>query len=247
MRGGVGDVEEERLVRRGLRVLADEPDRVVADGVGVVIGFLRLILGVADAGDDFIVAHERAGVPETARAVEGAVEAVEAALERPVVARRIVLARDGRDVPFAYGVGAVAGGLHGLRDGDAALVQLVLVARPALLAVHHVADARLVRVKPGEQRGARGAAAGGVVELRKAQPARRERIEVRRGNLAPVAAEVGEAHVVGENVNDVRLRGSGGGGEAPNPKSQAPKKHPAPNPKPRLPGPGGNWSFEFGA
>ena len=43
-----------------------------------------------------------------------------------------------------------------------------------------------------------------VVELREAQPVRRQPVEVRRLDLAAVAAEVGEAHVVVEDQDDVR-------------------------------------------
>ena len=61
---------------------------------------------------------------------------------------------------------------------------------------------------PGGDRGpssmsARGAATRRVVELREANAALRERIDVRRGNLAAVAAEVGEAHVIHEDDEDV--------------------------------------------
>ena len=58
------------------------------------------------------------------------------------------------------------------------------------MSVHHVPDAGLVRVEAGEQAGPGRAAAGGVVELGEPQAAGGQRVEVRRGDLAAVAAEV---------------------------------------------------------
>jgi len=65
-----------------------------------------------------------------------------------------------------------------------------------------------MRIQSREQRRPRGAAARGVVELRETQPARRELVEVRRGDFAAVAAEVGEAHVIDEDDDDVGFRRS---------------------------------------
>ena len=61
----------------------------------------------------------------------------------------------------------------------------------------------LLRVIAGEQRPACRPAARGVVKLREAQPAPRERIEVRRGNFAAVTTEVGKAEVIGENDQEI--------------------------------------------
>ena len=64
-----------------------------------------------------------------------------------------------------------------------------------------------MRVEPGQERSARRTAAARVVELGEAQPVFRERVEVRRGDLGTVAPEVGEAHVVDQDHDDVRLGG----------------------------------------
>ena len=42
----------------------------------------------------------------------------------------------------------------------------------------------------------------------------RQRVQVRRGDLAAVTADVGEAHVVRHDEHDVRRGGGGGDGEA---------------------------------
>ena len=108
-------------------------------------------------------------------------------------------------MPLAGHRGPVAGRPQHLGDGDAAVIEIapVSVLAPVL---GHVADARLVRVQAGQQRGAGGAAAARVVELREPQPAGRKLVEVGRGNFAPVAADVAEAHVVDEDHDDVRPR-----------------------------------------
>jgi hypothetical protein len=42
------------------------------------------------------------------------------------------------------------------------------------------------------------------MKLRKAQTVRGERGEIRRADFAAVAAEIGKAHVINQNYNDVR-------------------------------------------
>jgi len=82
-----------------------------------------------------------------------------------------------------------------------------LVARLSLLLgpehFLHVAKARDVVVAPRQQHRARGRAGRRDVETRRTHPALGECIEVRRLNLAPVAAEVGEGHVIGDDEEDV--------------------------------------------
>ena len=98
-------------------------------------------------------------------------------------------------VPLAGHGGEVARAAQHLGDGDAAVVEPAAVAGHAVV-LGHVPDAGLVRIQAGQQRGARRAAAAGVVELREAQAAGGQLVEVRRGDFAAVAADVGEAHVV---------------------------------------------------
>ena len=57
------------------------------------------------------------------------------------------------------------------------------------------------------------------VKLREAHPALRQRIEIRRGDFAAIASGVGEAQVIGENDQDIRVRrcrGSGREGQCEN-------------------------------
>ena len=92
-------------------------------------------------------------------------------------------------MPFTRHVSAVAGGFKGLGDGDAFLVEEALVLWNAVVA-RHVADARLVRIKAGEERGAGGTATGGIVELGEAEAVGGEGVEIGRVDLTSVATEV---------------------------------------------------------
>lgn len=109
--GGVGEVDEERLVLMLLGVVSDEARGVICERVRVVI-LLGLVILVRVGGDELVIADEGVGVVEAASAVDGAVEALEAALQRPVVFVGIGLGSFvRRDVPFAGHVGVIPGGL----------------------------------------------------------------------------------------------------------------------------------------
>ena len=210
VRRGEGEVEEERLCAR---MLAEELDRVVREGVGDVIVLLR------GRGERRVIEGEAAGCRgrvERTRARDEPVETVEAARERPFF--RAVVA----EVPLAGEVAAVAGGSEHLRERDSVAAQDFAVTerrggRSLLAGIFgERAHAGLMRIEAGEEGGPRGRAARGVVKLREAQAALREGVEVRRRNFGAVGAEVGEAHVVGEDDDDVgaggRWRGRAGGG-----------------------------------
>ena len=69
-----------------------------------------------------------------------------------------------------------------------------------------MAHARLVRVHAGQKTGARRRAARRAVELCESDSARGKRIQIRRGNLAAIRADVGPSHVVDQNDDDVWAR-----------------------------------------
>ena len=215
VRRGVGHIEEERLVGVLDGVLLQELHRVVGNRVGV-IELLRPILRVVFRRDPAVAPAERGRIVEVSAALDRAVEFVEPALERPVVVRVIRRVLVFGDVPLAAHVGGVAGGFELLGDGWRVAAQVALVARQRAASAGHVTHAGLVRVEAGDQRRARRAAACRVIELREPQPIRGERIQRRRPNLAAVAAKVGEAHVIGEDDEDVRpdrRAENGAGGE----------------------------------
>ncbi len=178
-------------------VLVDVGDGLVADGVGVE----EAAVGLGLVLDVVVAARQRIGIVEAAGADDGAEELVEAALQGPGIGR---LRQAARHVPLAAHVGLVAVGLERLGNGDAALVQVAGIALRTGI-VGQDADTGLMRVQTGQHRCARGTAARRIVELREAQAVARQPVEVGRFDLAAVAAEVGIAHVVVEDENNVRL------------------------------------------
>src|SRR5579862_6422224 len=64
-------------------------------------------------------------------------------------------------------------------------------------------DAGLVAVEPGQKGRTRRTATRGVVELGETDALRRQTIQIRRGNLRAITSEIGKAHVVGHNQDDI--------------------------------------------
>ena len=204
MRGVEGHIKEERL-----RPVAgvDHLHRVVDEGVGRVEVFARL--------HDLVVARERIGMEVVGPSLDDAEVVLEAALQRPVELFRLVGRLDVLgDVPLAGHGRAIAGGPQHLGDGDAVVVEIAAVAVLATV-LGHVAHARLVRIEAGHQCRAGRAAAARIVKLREPQSGGGQLVEVGRGNLAAIAADVAEAHVVHKHHDDVRplIRPSGQGKE----------------------------------
>ena len=138
-------------------------------------------------------------------ALEEAVVALEAALHRP----RVLRAGGGAvgvtaEVPLADGEGGIARVAEDLgRSGDVG-GELAPVAGIAGVVLADVADARCVRVDPGEQGGPGGRAHRVDVKVREADSLSGKAVEVGGVDLAAVAAEVGEPDVVDEDDHDVR-------------------------------------------
>ena len=94
------------------------------------------------------------------------------------------------EVPFAGHGGEVTSGREHFGENDGALEALV---------------AGLAAPTAAEEADAAAVALRRVVELGEAQAARGEFVEVGRFDLAAVATEVGEAHVVGHDEEEIRL------------------------------------------
>ena len=162
VRRGIGHVLEERRVGMLSVVVADEAHRLVADRIGVEESVSTgLMLGIR------VAARQRVGVVEAAGADDGAVESVEAALQRPGVGR---LFQAAGNMPLAAHVSPVAAALQHLGDRHALLVQVAGIALRARV-VGQDADAGLVRMQTRQQGRTRRTAARRVVELRETQPA----------------------------------------------------------------------------
>ena len=123
--------------------------------------------------------------------VAAAVQQAPVTLETPLH-RMLVLAA--AKMPFAAERAAIARLAQDLADG------------------HHVAvePGAKARMQTGKNRGPGRIALGTVVELGKAKPLLRHSIYIGRTDLAPVTTDVGIAHVVAENENDIRSLGEPG-------------------------------------
>ncbi len=150
----------------------------------------RVIAGLRIDGRQRLVVLGVLSRREVAVVVVEAVGVIEAILERLAV-----------DVPLAGVIRAIAERLQHLGKQPSPRGAHPLAA--ALDARHGIA-ADFLGVVTGEDRRPRRPAAGRVVELREAQAVLCQGVEIRRGDLAAVAAGVGEAHVVGEEDQDIR-------------------------------------------
>jgi hypothetical protein len=211
VRGGVGEVEKGGAILIYL-FFFEKLDGVVGVGVGGVECFV----GGAFRGIDIFVAGGHAAgvfrVEEAGGTGDAAVEFFEAALEGPAIF--VVVA----EVPLSGHEGGVSLISEDLGDGDALVIDVALVgggfggAASAFGRLGHPSDTGLVWVEAGHEGGAGGAAAAAVVELGEADTAVGEGVEVRGFDLATVITEVGEAHVIDHDEDDMGAFGCGSGG-----------------------------------
>ena len=183
----------QRLERRVRRVVGDVEEPGLLRLTRLVQESQRVV-GVRDGGVEALTRHLPFPAIQPERVVPG--EVIARAREVAEVALEAEIGRLFVQVPLAGHGGEVAGPAQhlGRRDG------------PAQGGV-----ARLEGVATGEEADARGVALGRVGELAESQPARREPIQVRRLDLAAVAAEVGVSEVVGHDDQHVGARRLGGG------------------------------------
>ncbi len=193
------EVEEERLLGVDGPQVVDALDRVVGEVLGEVVAVL------VGAGwlDEVVVVHE-VGCELVGLAVEEAVEALEAAPERPprpgAGEMRVLV---GGQVPLADRVGRVALVAQDLgeepgRAGDASGVP-----GEAAGQVRDPSHPDRVVVAAGEEAGPGRRAEGGGVEARVLQAAGGETVERRRVDVGAVAAELCEADVVEHDEHHV--------------------------------------------
>ena len=199
VRRGVGAEGEERLSGRvRFPDVRDEFVRVSPGGVKALGE--RDDLAVPPVADLVEGVHGR-GVLEVAgrpgKEHEGAVE--------PPV-RRAVL-RGLPEVPLAGDRGVVAGIPQDCGEVEDVLVEVTLVADPALEVVSHQArhapEPGPVVVHPGKQHRPGRRAGGGGVEAREPEPGGGQGVQVRGADLAAEGADVGVAEVVGDQDQDV--------------------------------------------
>ena len=153
---------------------------------------------------DLVVVVDQVGIPLAGVAAEEAVEALEAAAQRPAVVgpgRGLLVAR--RQVPLADHVGVVA--VLEQHLGEHAVLERhdAVVAGVAGGELGDAGHAVAVVVAPGDDAGAARRAQRRGVHVVVAQAVGGERVEVRRLDRAAVAAEVAEAGVVQDDEEHV--------------------------------------------
>ena len=200
MDGAVREVEEERLGRvRGLD-LADHPHGAIGEVVGEVVP-----VGVLVGLDDRVALVQPVRVVEVRECLEESVVLVEPALQRPGVlvtgfGQVGVLAQ----VPFADSERGEAVVAEQLGDRGLVLWELAGVPGEPGVDVGDLAHPDGVSVSSRQERCPRRRAQRRDMEVGVPQATASQRIEMWRGDLAAVAAEIGEAEVVGQHDHNVR-------------------------------------------
>ena len=211
----LGDQIERRLVRRmaGAERKPRQPRRlgIVADMIGEIADALvdqigrQVIAGGEGARriDRRVVAHQLGRVL-VGLGVHEAVEAVEAAAERPAV-ERAGSAQFGerRHMPLAQHVVAIAVRAQHLGDGPGLARDLAAIARIARIEVGQAADADRMMVAARQQRRSRGRAHRRRMKAGVAQAASGDGVDDGGGDGRAVAAEIGEADIVEQDDQDV--------------------------------------------
>ncbi len=213
--GEAVDPLRRRLVR-GMRRTGGVPEQVGAvrvveaevaelgDGLVGQVGVEVVALLRGRRRLDVVLVAHQVGRPLVGLAVEEAVVALETEPGRPGVERAVGPLVAWGEVPLADGRRRVAPVEEHLGEGAGGVGDLARVARivDGHVGQHPHADA--VVVAPREQRGARGRAHRGGVEVREAQTPLGQAIEVRGLEVRPVAAQLGEPEVVEHDDHDVR-------------------------------------------
>ncbi len=180
-------------------VIADEADRLVDE-----IGGQMIAVGIGPRRIDVRVAGDELRRILIGLGVEEAVEAIEAAAERPAVegAGGAALGQR-RHMPLPDHVITIGVRAQHLGDGAGLARDLAAIAGIAGIEIGEAADADRMMVAAGQQRRARGRAHRRGMEARIAQALGRQPIDGGRFDRRAVAAEIGEADIVEEDDENV--------------------------------------------
>ncbi len=198
--GARAEIEKERLVRIGGLQVGDELDRPVGDVLAEVVA----VLPRPRRRHPVAVVHER-GRELVRLAAEEAVETIEAASQRPPFARRAEVALViRRQMPLADRVRAVAERSEHFGKEAVLLADTSVVPGESGREIGDPAHTDAVVIAPREDAGARRGAERGRVEVRVAQPVRRQPVERGGCDVGTEAAELCEPHVVEQHDQHVR-------------------------------------------
>lgn len=166
---------------------------MIPDGIGEIVV-------LAFRGDRLVAAGQSDGVEVVRRAMDDAVIALEAALQRPIVLRLV----HRRHVPFPRHRGSIPRAAEHLRDRLAVRTEIVGVARSRACLIHHVAHTGLMRIESGQQAGPRRTTTHAIVELSESNSARCQPVEIRRIDGRAVNAKIREPHIIGQDQHYIR-------------------------------------------
>ncbi len=193
-------VQVEGFVGVDLAKVRDELDRLVDEVLRQVVALLGRLRWL-----DRVVVVDELGVPLARVAAQEAVEALETAPQGPAVVGTGGSLEDARrQVPLADHVRAVAVLQQHLREHPVLERHDPVVAGVAGRELGDAGHAVAVVVPPGDDAGAARRTERCRVHVVEAEPFGRERVEVRRGDRAPVAPELAEPGVVENDEQDIR-------------------------------------------
>ena len=180
-------------------VIGDEADRLVDQ-----IGRQMVALGIDPRRVDVSVVGDQFGRILIGLGIEKAVEAIEAAPQRPAVERPGGAAfGQRRNVPLANHIVAIAVLSQHFRQRAGLARDLAAIAGIAGVEVGEAADADRMVVASGQQRRARRRAHRGGMEAGIAKAVGRELVDGRRPDGRAVTAEIGKADIVEQHDQDV--------------------------------------------
>ena len=201
--GAEGEPCQPRQIGAVGDVVADEADRLIDQVPGQVVA-----VRIGARRIDMPVVGNQLRRILVGLGVEKAIEAVEAAAERPAVERsgRTAFGQR-RDVPFADHVVAIGVRAQHFGERPGFARDLAAIAGIAAVEIGEAADADGMMVAPRQQRRARGRAHRGGVEAAVAQAFGGQPVDGRRPDRRSVAAEIGEADIVEQHDQDVGRAG----------------------------------------
>ena len=160
MTGAKGEPRQPRQVGPVRHVIGDEADRLIDQ-----IGRQVIAVGVSPRRIDVGVVGDKLRCVLIGLGIEEAVEAIEAAPQRPAVERSGGAAlRQRRDMPFADHVIAIGMRLQHLGQRPGLARDLAAISGIAAVEIGEAADADRMMIAAGEQRRARGRAHRGGME-----------------------------------------------------------------------------------
>ena len=194
------EIQEERLPRIDRLLIAQKAHRAIDQILRQVVALLRPLRRI-----DVVIVVDQLRVELIRLSAQKAVEAVETALQRPLLERPRLRARlQRRQVPLPHRIGRVVLVPQHFRHRRRMLRNPRAHVWVARIEMRNRPHPHRVVIAPRQQRRPRRRAERRHVEIREPQPARRQPIDVRRRNRRAVAAQMREAQIIEQNHRHIR-------------------------------------------